>query len=864
MRDVWMYSALCGGILGASLSLSAANLSTPGWGVFELPVLAVPENSRVNLSGLNREAAGTHGFIRVKDGHFVDDRGIPIRFYGTNIAGRSCFLAEDDSKLLAKRLRQLGMNCVRLHMLDDDHPYHLGWMIWENPAAMKFSAKNLRRLDALIAACAAEGIYVNLNLHCSWKYTRPWSELAPLGKHVGYWYPEFKELQKKYALTLLNRINTVRGLRYADDPAIFCMELNNEDSILNEARKKLAGMPEIYRNEFQKQWTEYLRKKYKTDEGLKNAWKQSRNFCVLSGEKGWKLFCSGNARGALEDRQNGSWQLDGRPGPDPWNLAMYLPAENKLCPGQEYTVRFQVRSRKAKTIRTYVKLTKAPYKIVGFFQDGLSVTPEWKNIEYSARLSNFDREKQTTQFTLDFGTDPGAVEIRNFEMVSGSVNHLSEDESLERGIRIPPPGTCGPAERDYQAFLLETEMNTVKDLRSCLRAAGCRIPIISTQSNYGEIAGQFRESVLSDYIDIHDYFQHPVYKPGGVPVIPNTGIAGDSHGGSLTMGAMLRELGKPFVISESNTPAPNEQACDMFPLHSIIYSIQDWDALFTYAYLSWTEDPRLIQTDSFMLAKRSNVLVHLPFAALLCRKKWMPAARSKSILVVPTRKIPDFVEKNWNTSEISVYLLQGTNIGAYSSYYAFRFDPRAEKVSFQEGNATPKRDSSGAVRSEDGSFRMHNNDPKGGYATLNLPQACLVTGSIAGRSFRIGKVTIDIAPRPWPRPKPAYTCISLISLDDLPLERSRRMLLAASGRTEPQNLKWNADRTSIEMYPGKRMGQLPFISEYISFSLTLPGAPFRITPLDPQGLPFGKTRSSNAGTVACGIQDRTLWYLIER
>ena len=220
MRDVWMYSALCGGILGASLSLSAANLSTPGWGVFELPVLAVPENSRVNLSGLNREAAGTHGFIRVKDGHFVDDRGIPVRFYGTNIAGRSCFPAEDDSKLLAKRLRQLGMNCVRLHMLDDDHPYHLGWMIWENPATMKFSEKNLRRLDALIAACAAEGIYVNLNLHCSWKYTRPWSELAPLGKRVGYWYPEFKELQKKYALTLLNRINTVRGLRYADDPAI--------------------------------------------------------------------------------------------------------------------------------------------------------------------------------------------------------------------------------------------------------------------------------------------------------------------------------------------------------------------------------------------------------------------------------------------------------------------------------------------------------------------------------------------------------------------------------------------------------------------------------------------------------------------
>lgn len=205
-------------------------------------------------------------------------------------------------------------------------------------------------------------------------------------------------------------------------------------------------------------------------------------------------------------------------------------------------------------------------------------------------------------------------------MVSGNVNHLSEDESLERGIRIPPPGTCGPAERDYQAFLLETEMNTVKDLRSCLRAAGCRIPIISTQSNYGEIAGQFRESVLSDYIDIHDYFQHPVFKPGGVPVIPNTGITGDSHGGSLTMGAMMRELGKPFVISESNTPAPNEQACDMFPLHSIIYSIQDWDALFTYAYLTWTEDPRLIQTDSFMLAKRSNVLVHLPFAALLCRK----------------------------------------------------------------------------------------------------------------------------------------------------------------------------------------------------------------------------------------------------
>ncbi len=63
--------------------------TTPGWFEFDMPGLATAPGTAVDMSALNAEPAGKHGFVRIEGGHFVDGRGRRLRLFGTNITGDS-------------------------------------------------------------------------------------------------------------------------------------------------------------------------------------------------------------------------------------------------------------------------------------------------------------------------------------------------------------------------------------------------------------------------------------------------------------------------------------------------------------------------------------------------------------------------------------------------------------------------------------------------------------------------------------------------------------------------------------------------------------------------------------------------------
>jgi len=72
---------------------------------FVIPGLAAPPSgSVVDVSWLNKGPAGDHGFVRVRDGHFVDGRGKRLRFLAGNFTFGSCFPDHDSAGKLAARL----------------------------------------------------------------------------------------------------------------------------------------------------------------------------------------------------------------------------------------------------------------------------------------------------------------------------------------------------------------------------------------------------------------------------------------------------------------------------------------------------------------------------------------------------------------------------------------------------------------------------------------------------------------------------------------------------------------------------------------------------------------------------------------
>jgi len=61
--------------------------------------------------------AGKQGFIRVENGHFVDNKGM-VRLHATNLTGPANFPTHEAADKVAARLARFGINCVRLHYFD--------------------------------------------------------------------------------------------------------------------------------------------------------------------------------------------------------------------------------------------------------------------------------------------------------------------------------------------------------------------------------------------------------------------------------------------------------------------------------------------------------------------------------------------------------------------------------------------------------------------------------------------------------------------------------------------------------------------------------------------------------------------------
>ena len=247
-----------------------------------IPGLAVPPaGSVVDVSWLNDRPAGGNGFIRVRDGHFVDGRGKRLRFLASNFTFGSSFPEHELADRLAARLASLGINCIRFHHMDSQSA---PGGIWRAGASKKneLDPAQLDRLDYFIAALKRRGIYADLNLHVSRNYwegedfpdglanNRERQETLPnYGKALDKINEQMIRMQRDYARALLTHINPYTGKSYAKEPAVAIVEINNENSLL---QPKVSSLPNYYRSDVLHKWNAWLKARYHSSEKLNAAW----------------------------------------------------------------------------------------------------------------------------------------------------------------------------------------------------------------------------------------------------------------------------------------------------------------------------------------------------------------------------------------------------------------------------------------------------------------------------------------------------------------------------------------------------------------------------------------------------------------
>lgn len=262
-------------VLALMWVMSAATAAPAGWFGFEMNPAAL--SGAPDVSALNRPLDAASRIV-VRDGHFhrVGADGQPgtgddtrVRFFGVNLTFGANFPDSIEAATLARQLRKLGFNAVRLHHLDSlpsDYPDAPISILTTGPFPT-FSPTAVARLRGLIEALAREGIYVNLNLHVGYRF-RPrvdglpaldgGADMPPLTAPIHVYDPRLIAMQEDYARRLIQAL----GLK--DNPALAMVELNNESSLLAAwlGPDWLAAIPSAYAPELRKQWRAWLMQRH--------------------------------------------------------------------------------------------------------------------------------------------------------------------------------------------------------------------------------------------------------------------------------------------------------------------------------------------------------------------------------------------------------------------------------------------------------------------------------------------------------------------------------------------------------------------------------------------------------------------------
>jgi hypothetical protein len=809
-----------------------------------------------DMSGLLHKPAGQFGPIQARDGHFfAGDRR--VRFLGVNFCFGANFPTHEAADQIAARMAKFGINCVRFHHMDtSDSPNGL-----LKADRKTIDPERLERLDYFVAALKKHGIYSNLNLHVGRKYpdVPEWPGQPNYFKGIDNVDPAMIADQKRYAKNLLHHINPYTKTRYADEPAVAIVEINNENALFNEwSGGGLDEMTDPYSADLQTRWNAFLADKYRNDAAMKKAW------AVQNAPIGSELLKNGSF-----GRDTSAWNFEqhsgkatqaiegGRlvykvaePAQEAWHL-QFNQAGLALKADTPYTLRFKARASEPHRLDVSAMQAHEPWQRLWNTQVPLS--NEWKTYEMVFRVAEADANARIGFSGL--GGKKLTLELDDVSLAPGGVMGLRPGEALGSvaWFRHRDFGTRTPeAQSDWVRFLWGLEERYWTGMYDYVKTdLGVKGIVLGTQMGWSPAPIQAK----LDAIDSHAYWQHPHFpnRPWDQNdwTIKNLPMAGRPDGGTLPGLGLSRVVGKPFLCTEYNHSSPNTFGSEGFLLLAAYAARQDWDAIFPFAYSHRRDDWQTGRLTSFFdIDQHPAKMATFPAAAAFFLRGDVPRAQATAI-ASPT---PD----EW----IEAGRLRGAwglNGGAFGL-------SREQALTHYVGVAV---DGSPPVRSttsdpgEDSIFSWINGpDEKTGHVTINAPRSKAVIGSTLAGPFRLGDVTITPKPN-----RQDWAAITLTALDAPDFRSPGRILVTATGDVGNVGMQWRDEsRTTI----GTAWGDGPSLVEGIPATLDLPvpAAKVRAWPLDEKGqrrpartLKIEPTPTGSRLTL--GPEARTLWYEIE-
>jgi len=224
--------------------------------------------------------AGKHGFLQMDSDHFRFEDGTAIKFWGVNICSEKPYVENEEADRWVKHLKRNGINAVRFHKFTS--PALTGNTSVDPDSAM------MTRFDYFHSQLKTAGIYYGWSPIYGHKplpgdsaRLLSYSEILNSGltahlknSTIGLvnFAGDLQDLQTELIMNLLNRTNSVTGQKYADDPALIFVEIQNEDNIYFATTQQALETCPQYRSILAGRFSEWLMQKYKSQEKLLETW----------------------------------------------------------------------------------------------------------------------------------------------------------------------------------------------------------------------------------------------------------------------------------------------------------------------------------------------------------------------------------------------------------------------------------------------------------------------------------------------------------------------------------------------------------------------------------------------------------------
>ncbi len=225
---------------------------------------------------------GKHGFVqKLSDGHFYFEDKTRARFWGVNLVSNAINLDRDTIDNLTTELAKNGVNMIRLHLIDSN--YMASLIDYSSGNSSNLNPEMLDKVDYLIAKCGEKGIYIYLDLLDARSFLESedivnGSLLKPQAKIVSIFNDTLIAMQKQYATNLFTHVNPYTKKTYAQDPTIALVEITNENGMIWNPYGGGTGwrdIPEPYQSELKEKWNNWLLEKYGSRSELDAAWTSS-------------------------------------------------------------------------------------------------------------------------------------------------------------------------------------------------------------------------------------------------------------------------------------------------------------------------------------------------------------------------------------------------------------------------------------------------------------------------------------------------------------------------------------------------------------------------------------------------------------